>query len=99
MGRITFFAAAIAAALRAAGIRQETSTPGLPRTNGVAERQVQEVINGTRVLLVKAGLPTSYWPYAMRAWCFSNGRDKGYREIASEPPIKFLGLELFDEES
>ena len=28
----------------------DTSTPGQPKTNGITGRQVQEVINGTRVL-------------------------------------------------
>ena len=56
-------------------IRYDTSTPGQPKTNGIAERQVQEVINGTRVLLSKAGLPASFWPYAMRAWCFGHNTE------------------------
>ena len=39
------------------GILFDVCVPGKLVTNGVAERQVQEVINGTRVLLSQAGLP------------------------------------------
>ena len=41
-------------------------------THGITERQVQEVINITRVLLSRAGLPASFSPYAMRAWRFGH---------------------------
>ena len=50
-------------------IEFDTSIPGVPRTNGVAERQVQEVIYGTRVLLCMAGLPACFWPFAMCFYC------------------------------
>ena len=64
--------AAIKKAMKMHHIQHDTSTPGQPKTNGIAERQVQEVINGTRALLSMAGLPASFWPYAMRAWCFGH---------------------------
>ena len=42
----------------------ELSQPGMPQTNGIAERAVQEVLAGTRALLVQAGLPGYVWSYA-----------------------------------
>ena len=42
-----------------------TSTPGLPRTNAVAERTVRRVAEGVRTLLLQAGLPPCCWPWAM----------------------------------
>ena len=72
--------AAIKKALKMHRIQYDTSTPGQPKTNGIAERYVQEVINGTRALLSNAGLPASFWPYAMRAWCFGhNTSESGLR--------------------
>ena len=42
----------------------------MPRTNGIAESKVKEVIRGARVLLRQAGLEAKWWPYAVRAYCF-----------------------------
>ena len=46
-----------------------TATPGMPRTNGIAESRVKEVLSGARVLLRQAGLEAKWWPYAVRAYC------------------------------
>ena len=43
-----------------------TATPGRPATNGVAERAVRSVLEGTRTVLEQAGLPHKFWPYACR---------------------------------
>ena len=45
----------------------DTSTPSA--TNGIAEREIGIVLEGTRTLLEHSGLPTSYWPYASRCFC------------------------------
>ena len=37
--------------------------------NGIAEREIRNVLEGTRTLLEHSGLPTSYWPYASRCFC------------------------------
>ena len=54
------------------GWRHPTSTPGRPDTNGVAERAVRKVCEGTRTALVHAGLHPKWWCYAARHFCFSN---------------------------
>ena len=46
-----------------------TATPGMPRTNGIADSRVKEVLSGARVLLRQAGLEAKWWPYAVRAYC------------------------------
>ena len=46
-----------------------TATPGRPATNGVAERAVRSVLEGTRTVLEQAGLPHRFWPFACRHWC------------------------------
>ena len=57
------------------GTCNATSTPGMPRTNGIAECKVKEVIRGARVLLRQAGLEAKWWPYAVRAYCFHQNCD------------------------
>eukprot|EP00972_Heterocapsa_arctica_P032966 4850215-Heterocapsa_arctica.AAC.1 len=46
-----------------------TSTPYRPQSNGVIERFVGLVSDGTRCLLAQSGLPHGWWPYAARAFC------------------------------
>ena len=41
----------------------------LPRTTSIAESKVKLVINGSRCLLLQAGLPSKFWPYATQAFC------------------------------
>ena len=47
----------------------DTSTPYRSATNGIAEREIRNVLEGTRTLLEHSGLPTSPWPYASRCFC------------------------------
>ena len=47
----------------------DTSTPYRSATNGLAEREIRNVLEGTRTLLERSGLPTPYWPYACRCFC------------------------------
>ena len=44
-------------ALRNLHIVAERSQPGAPQNNAVAERLVRDVLEGTRTVLVRAGLP------------------------------------------
>ncbi|MCP3878846.1 MAG: hypothetical protein GY701_10710 [Sulfitobacter sp.] len=60
------------AAARTVGWRCPTATPGVPQTNGLAERMVRKVKEGARCLLVQAGLPPKWWTYAVRAFCFAH---------------------------
>ena len=57
-------------ALNQLRIPGDTSFAGDPQTNSIIERRVQIAKRGTRVLLESAGLPLSYWPLAMQAFCF-----------------------------
>ena len=52
------------------GTCRAKSTPGVPRTNSIAELKVKEVINGARALLKQAGLEPKWWPYAVQTYCF-----------------------------
>ena len=55
------------------GMNHEFSLPGVPKSNGLIERYVQVVLQGTRTLLIQAGLPMCFWPYAAecKAFCFN----------------------------
>ena len=51
-------------------ILPDTSTPNRPETNGVAERAVRRVSEGTRSVLLQSGLPHRWWAEAARCFCF-----------------------------
>ena len=58
-------------AVRRLGWSHETSTPGQPQTNGVAERANRTVLEGARTILEHAGLPPQWWPRAVQFLCFA----------------------------
>jgi len=51
------------------GWTNDTSTPGIPRNNSIIENKVKLVVNGGRSLLLQAGLPSKFWPFATQAFC------------------------------
>ena len=57
------------AAIGSLDIAFEGAPTGVKGANGVAERMVRTIVEGTRTLLENAGLPLVYWPYAMRCFC------------------------------
>lgn len=50
--------------------RHDTSTPHRSDSNGVAERSVRKVKEGTACALVQSGLDESWPPEAMLCYCF-----------------------------
>ena len=72
----------------------------MPRTNGIAENKVKEVIRGAGMLLCQAGLEAKRWPHAVRAYCFHQNcenRDgksvfeKRYGEKTNEVELRPFG--------
>ena len=51
-------------ALRLLHIVSDTSQPGVPQNNVVAERLVPDVLEGTRPALLRSGLPPLFWVFA-----------------------------------
>ena len=47
----------------------DTSSPGNAQDNSIAENKVKLALNGSRCLLLQAGLPNKFWPYATQAFC------------------------------
>ena len=47
-----------------------TSIPGVPQTRSIAESRVKIMVRGFRVMLISAGLPNCYWPFAAKYYAF-----------------------------
>jgi len=50
-------------------VPHDTSTPYRPQTNGVADRAVRRVKEGTSAALVQSGWDECWWDYAMHRYC------------------------------
>ena len=57
-------------AMQILGFLHDTCTPYTPATNGVAERSVRRVKEGTRAMLTQSGLNGEWWSDAMESYCF-----------------------------
>ena len=60
----------------------DTSCPGVPQTNSIAEGKVKKTVNGTRVSLMTAGLPHCYWPLAAQTYA----QHFNMKEVKGESP-------------
>ena len=60
------------------------AVPGRPETNGLIESKVKLVVNGGRNMLVQAGLPERWWPYAVKCFCF--GRNVSVDPVTTDSP-------------
>ena len=57
-------------ALAELDILHDSSTPYRPETNGVIERAVRRIKEGTSCALVQSGLAEEWWPWAVQCFCF-----------------------------
>ena len=48
----------------------ESAQPGRHETNGIIERENQDVLGGIRTILIQAGLPLEFWPFAAEHYSF-----------------------------
>ena len=48
------------------------ATPYRHQSNAYAERVVRKIVEGARTLLEHTGLPSCFWPFAVRYWCFAD---------------------------
>ncbi len=46
------------------------ATPSRHQNNGFCERVVRKIVEGARAILEHAGLPSCFWTFAVRYWCF-----------------------------
>ena len=61
----------IGKALKALKTMPETSQPGRRETNAIVERENQDMLGGIRTLLIEAGLPSEFWPFAAENYAFA----------------------------
>ena len=60
--------------------RHNTSTPGRPQNNGIAERAVKDCLNGARAVLFQSGLNVRWWSKAIKYNALMhNVQRKGHR--------------------
>ena len=48
----------------------DKSTPYRHQSNAYCERSVRKVVEGARTILEQSGLPSCFWIFAVRHWCF-----------------------------
>ncbi|MFM7978636.1 MAG: hypothetical protein ACKPKO_04910, partial [Candidatus Fonsibacter sp.] len=72
----------IARALRLLHIPSDTSQLGVPQHNAVAERLVQDVLEGTRTAILRVGLPPCFWDFCMSA-LLSDGKHHSTTKVGS----------------
>ncbi|KAI0994885.1 hypothetical protein K3495_g13296 [Podosphaera aphanis] len=56
------------------GIRTEISAPDTPEQNGVSESSNKVILSKARSMLIDAGMPASFWPWAIQHACFITNR-------------------------
>jgi hypothetical protein len=49
---------------------RDTNIPGDSQGDGVAENNNRDIKSGVAALLLRAGIPLAYWPYAIQCYCF-----------------------------
>ena len=61
----------------------------MPQTNGVAERAVQDLLDGARGHMVHAGLPAYFWSYAAPCYCLLRNTRlvEGHSATAQSPVV------------
>ena len=57
------------------GFNHDKSTPYRHQSNAFCERIVRKVIEGARTMLEQAGLPSCFWIFAVRHWCFMDNTE------------------------
>ena len=92
-------------ALTDLGYNPDTSTPHRPSTNGVIEKAVGRVSEGTSCSLFQSGFADPWWPKAMRTYCFHrnavdrlvNGHTAWFNRFGTECEAKIipLGAEVY----
>ena len=58
------------------GICPSTSRPYVSQSNSIAERAIRHVEEGTRTVLLHAGLPPQWWPFAAKYFSFACNLDE-----------------------
>ena len=62
------------------GICPTTPRPYVSQSNSLVERAIRHVEEGTRTLLLAAGLPSQGWPFAAKYFCFACNIDSSMGE-------------------
>eukprot|EP00972_Heterocapsa_arctica_P089432 13185010-Heterocapsa_arctica.AAC.1 len=61
---------AIIKACKKLGILRESSRLCVPQSNAKLERTNLDILEGTRTIMIHAGFPGCFWPFADPTYCF-----------------------------
>lgn len=56
------------------GLRTDVSAPDTPEQNGISESSNKVILQRARSMLIDAGMPAIYWPWAVEHACYINNR-------------------------
>ena len=65
------------------GIDREGTEVGDPTNNAIAERNNQTILGGVRSILIRAGFPACFWPFAAPYYCLMDNVDVGANQQKS----------------
>ena len=75
----------LAKSVRSMGWRHDTCTENRPQTNGVAERAVRRVLDGSRTVLFQSGMDHSWWAEATQCYCYNRNITDVIRQEGKTP--------------
>lgn len=80
--------------LKANGIRHQTTVPGSPQQNGVAERANRTVLEAARCMLQDAGLKKEFWAEAVNTAVYIKNRCPTKAVMGTTPEEKWSGKKV-----
>ena len=84
-------------AVRHLAIPYDRSAAGVSQNNAIAERNNRDILEGTRVALVRAGTPCGFWPFASQVYCLHENfhpREDGYSPYFLTHNAEFTGMRI-----
>jgi len=72
------------------GVEMTASTPYSPQQNGMAERAIQAIHEGVRVVLKQSGMPVEFWDYALEYVTYTRNRTLNRGNSSTKTPFELM---------